>query len=242
MVKIKKLASDTPAILKTDGAAAIAALKQMTQAQLLAVEFKSSLYGGKTVKDKLKTLQKDKCCFCEATVSHVTHGDVEHYRPKAGFVQDTEPLTKPGYYWLAYDFKNLFLSCQICNQTFKKNFFPLADPAARVTKHTGNIADEKPLIIDPGRDTPSTFLTFNKEFVVARNGNAKGTATIRRTGLNRDTTVRARFEYLETLNVLALVARSQSSQAPAARAHFKKVAKPDRLFSLMVRENFPDLI
>jgi len=78
MVKIDKAAKDIPAILKTSGAAEIAILKKMTKAQLGAYKFKSSLYGGKTVKEKLKTLQHEKCCFCEAKVTVVAHGDVEH--------------------------------------------------------------------------------------------------------------------------------------------------------------------
>ncbi len=243
MVRIRKKVGDIPEVLRTRGAAAIAALKQMTSAKRKAHKYDSKLYGGKTVKDVLKRLQHDKCCFCEATVSHVTHGDVEHYRPKAGWTQtDEQKLTKPGYYWLAYDFDNLYLSCQICNQVFKKNYFPLATPGQRVTDHTGDLSQEDPLIIDPGHDDPEDFLTFNQEMAVARNDHAKGLETIKRTGLNRPATVSARFEYLETLEVLAQVARGPSAQAAPARAHFKKVGQPKRLFSLMVRENFPDLV
>jgi hypothetical protein len=44
-------------------------------------------------------------------------------------------LEQPGYFWLAYVWANLFLACQLCNQSFKKNLFPLADPAKRARSH-----------------------------------------------------------------------------------------------------------
>ncbi len=243
MVKINKAKKDIPAILKTTGAAEIAALKKMTKAQLDAYAFKSSLYGGNTVKDKLKTLQREKCCFCEAKVTVVAHGDVEHYRPKAGWVQqDKDKLAKPGYYWTAYDFSNLFLSCQICNQKYKKNYFPLANPAQRATSHKKPLAKEKPLIIDPGKDTPSKYLSFNKEVIVPVNNNAKGKETIKRTGLDRIELNRDRFEYLELLEELAKVARNNLPNAISAKAQFKKKGQPGSIYSLMVRANFPDLV
>jgi hypothetical protein len=51
------------------------------------------------------------------------------FRPKGGWVQnDGDALTQPGYYWLAYEWSNLLISCQLCNQEFKKNRFPLLNP------------------------------------------------------------------------------------------------------------------
>jgi uncharacterized protein (TIGR02646 family) len=241
MVKIKKRKSDIPPSLKTKGAAEITVLKAMSSKQLLAYTFKSGLYGSKEVKSVLKTLQKDKCCFCEAKVSHVSHGDVEHYRPKAGWVQkDKDKLTKPGYYWLAYDFDNLFLACQICNQTYKRNYFPLARPAERALNHTSSIKNERPLIMDPTRGNPEAHLTFHAEVIVPKSD--KGKETIKRTGLNRKEILQSRFEYLKLLKTLANVARGNSPQAPEALAQIKESAMSGSIYSLMVRKNFPDLV
>lgn len=243
MVKIVKKKTDTPASLLTRGATEIAALKKMNKAELMAYKYNTKLYGSAEVKDKLKELQKDKCCFCEARVSVVSHGDVEHYRPKGGWVQkEKDKLTQPGYYWLAYDFTNLFLSCQICNQKYKKNYFPLADPAKRAITHKKKISDEKSLIIDPGKEDPSKYLEFNKEMIIAKNNNPKGVETIKRTGLNRKEILVDRFEYLETLEKLAGVARTNHPDATSIKAFFKKIAKPERVYSLMVKNNFSDLL
>jgi hypothetical protein len=40
-----------------------------------------------------------------------------HYRPKGGFRQRRSGVLKvPGYYWLAYDWRNLLVSCAVCNR------------------------------------------------------------------------------------------------------------------------------
>ena len=53
--------------------------------------------------------------------------------PKGGTRQtaDEKEMKVPGYFWLAYAWQNLFLACQLCNQRFKKNLFPLENPDER---------------------------------------------------------------------------------------------------------------
>ena len=85
--------------------------------------FDEAIYGHKSVKEQLIAEQYGKCCFCEADFTANGYGDVEHFRPKGGYtVNRTSKLIRPGYYWLAYDWTNLFLSCEICNQRHKKTF------------------------------------------------------------------------------------------------------------------------
>lgn len=55
---------------------------------------------------------------------------VEHFRPKGGWRQSPgQPIEQPGYYWLAYEWSNLFLACGPCNSRHKRNLFPLTDQA-----------------------------------------------------------------------------------------------------------------
>ena len=99
--------------------------------------------------------QHDKCCFCESKVTHISYGDVKHYRPKAGYRQDPEePLGRPGYYWLAYEWSNLMFCCQICNQRFKRNLFPLADPARRAETHHDDLSTKHAIFLHPGYRGP----------------------------------------------------------------------------------------
>lgn len=76
----------------------------------------------KPAKDRLRDDTLGKCAYCEAPTAGVAHGDVEHFRPKSV------------YWWLAFSFDNYLYSCQICNQSFKSDNFPisgnrLAEPA-----------------------------------------------------------------------------------------------------------------
>lgn len=77
-------------------------------------EFNSDWW--KKAKDQLIKESNHKCAYCEADTRVVAHGDVEHYRPKSE------------YWWLAYCYDNYLFSCQICNQSFKSNNFPVTGP------------------------------------------------------------------------------------------------------------------
>ncbi|AQG82183.1 hypothetical protein [Spirosoma montaniterrae] len=149
---------------------------------------------------------------------------------------------KPGYYWLAYDFENLFFCCQICNQVYKKNYFPLADESKRANSHHDDHTLEESLILHPAFDAIDEHLTFEAEIAKPKNGSRKGTETIKRTGLNRELLLKERLEHLKKLRFLAKGVEQNIAYADEIRAAFKEWGKFDSLFSAMVRANFPSLI
>ncbi|MCY1083516.1 hypothetical protein [Archangium lansingense] len=143
-------------------------------------EFDPGIYAHESVKQAILRAQHGKCAFCESKVAHLSYGDVEHFRPKAGWRQEeSESLNRPGYYWLAYEWANLFLACTLCNQQFKKNLFPLQAPARRARSHKEDVTAEDPLLLDPAVDDPEAFISFREEVPYAVDGNARGEATIR---------------------------------------------------------------
>jgi uncharacterized protein (TIGR02646 family) len=77
------------------------------------IEWEGVLGDWKKMKPALKQNSFDKCAYCEARTSEVAHGDVEHFRPKSV------------YWWLALCVDNYVFSCQLCNQTHKKDHFPI---------------------------------------------------------------------------------------------------------------------
>lgn len=163
--------------------------------------FDNKIYGHKDVKEILKKAQNLKCCFCETIIGD--DGDVEHFRPKSAYKQRAEDdYMRPGYYWLAYDWSNLFFSCLTCNQRYKKNLFPLVDPANRAHDHTHVLTKEEPLLIDPAKINPEEFITFRKEEAIAINDNPYGKATIEVIGLNRPGLREMRREKLKILKTL----------------------------------------
>lgn len=240
MVRIDKSSVSVPAILVASGLVETTSIITAYNNGLQDFDFRSAIYGHKSVKTILKKIQSKKCCFCESKVPHIAHGDVEHFRPKGGVQKEGSiSLTKPGYYWLAYNFSNLFFSCQICNQKYKQNFFPLKDESKRAESHLEDYRLEENLILHPEFDNPEDHLTFERDVIKPKNNSIKGEATIKYTGLDRDDLEEQRREYLAVFELLAILARDGNTEA---KKYFKKIGKPSAIFSLMIKCNFPDLI
>ncbi|GAA2349117.1 hypothetical protein [Dactylosporangium salmoneum] len=125
--------------------------------------FDSNLYGGHGIKEALLNAQHGKCVYCESLPRSVAHGDVEHFRPKAGY-DEGHGYNYGGYFWNAYTWSNLFYSCQVCNQTYKGNLFPvLPDGTGTLVRDTYNsdVSKESPVFIDAGQEDPRQFIRFN---------------------------------------------------------------------------------
>lgn len=163
------------------------------------IEISDDLY--KRQKAKIWAAFNGKCAYCEVLLIGNQRGDVEHWRPKKAVTDEAgkpvrNPITKRehrGYYWLAYDWRNLLPSCVECNQAStaangarlgKRNRFPLEDEQARGYA-PGEEINESPLLLHPFLDTPETELVFDKNGVVG-GATDKGRATIDTLWLNRD--------------------------------------------------------
>lgn len=212
MISIQK-SSPGPSQLTTTGATLRTAMEDaydQNPAACLApkstlIQAQKRTYGHPAVKQALKDDQYDKCCYCECDFTANYHGDVEHFRPKGGYQQDYQgPLTQPGYYWLAYEWNNLYFACALCNQTYKSNFFPLANhPAGRADGHGRNTAPEEALLLDLATEDPEQHLTFKDDVVKARKIKGKrsvrGKACITAYGLNSVGLTDKRRVFLERL-------------------------------------------
>jgi hypothetical protein len=206
MIRIAKPKKE-PAILTTKGRAKRNEHKAAYEGGERSFAFDAKIYGHKTVKEALIKAQHDKCFLCESKITHISHGDVEHFRPKAAYRQSAgTKLQTPGYYWLAYEWDNLFFACQICNQVFKKNLFPLSNPTARATSHKKGIGKEKPLFINPSVDDPEDFISFRCEVPFPLNNHPRAKATIEGLGLKRPQLNERRLERYELLKMLYQIA------------------------------------
>jgi len=226
--------------------------------------FDEAIYGHKSVKEQLIAEQYGKCCFCEADFTANGYGDVEHFRPKGGYtVNRTSKLIRPGYYWLAYDWTNLFLSCEICNQRHKKNFFPLADESSRAKSHADDYRTESNLLLHPSFENPEDHISFNRHVPAAKNKRGKLSITafgIDRPKLNsnrekhlqnvRNNLFLAGFEPAQLSESERLLLVKQSGQdwsvieelIQIAKLFIAKATSHNQPFAAMVRANFPDLI
>jgi uncharacterized protein (TIGR02646 family) len=145
-------------------------------------------YSQKDVKDTLvEKMFHSKCAYCEAKITHIDYGDIEHFRPK-----DTFPL-------LAVAWENLLLACRVCNGAeFKGIKFPLDS--------SGN-----PLLINPCIDNLNNHLEFEfdetTKFAIIVSKDEKGLTSIDTYGLNRnrhsDDLIRHRSKFINNLVTLA---------------------------------------
>jgi uncharacterized protein (TIGR02646 family) len=188
MIRIRK-PPEPPAMLLDKGRVSLVMLCRSVEAEDgRKPDFDKNIYGAPSVKEALSAAQHDKCCFCESKVSHISFGDVEHFRPKAAARQSRDaPKRQSGYYWLAYEWSNLYFACQQCNQRHKSDLFPLEDEDARAQSHRDaeRLAAERPLYIDPGHEDPEGYIGFQREYAKERDGSARGRTTIADLSLNR---------------------------------------------------------
>lgn len=194
MIQLKEK-PDAPKIL--NGKRVKKILKSLKQKYDSKEEIKSDdfkpIWTSDSVKNKLYNHHKWKCCYCEQKREKKRDSDVEHFRPKT----EIDGVGKPGYWWLAYDWDNLFISCKQCNQAFKGTLFPLLD------SNRGNFEDgvdeERPVLIEPTNEKPENFIAFrwtsgrNKPIVdidivkpIGIDAEGRGNGTIRICGLDRE--------------------------------------------------------
>ncbi|MCX6578764.1 MAG: HNH endonuclease [Candidatus Aminicenantes bacterium] len=120
------------------------------------------------IKEYLWQWHDGKCCYCERKRDK-REFDVEHFRPKAGISDENG---HPGYWWLAYEWENLFLACKSCNQEIKKTQFPLLGGSKRAFTGEDDLKLEKPVLINPVDEDPEKFIGFvwqevNENLVIA---------------------------------------------------------------------------
>lgn len=159
--------------------------------------FDADVYGEAEVREQLKKAQRWKCCFCESRIESTSYGEIEHFRPKAAWRETRKSkLTRPGYYWLAYDWDNLLWSCKVCNGKHKLHLFPLEDPGVRNCPGR-SILGEVPLLVDPTTTDPREHIRF--KFDKAIHVTEAGHRTIEALGLNRQPLVEERHDRMNHL-------------------------------------------
>ena len=146
------------------------------------IEFKDAIWSDLKA-FLLKRVFRGKCAYCESRVTTTDFGAAEHYRPKGGVTYKREGRVKvvevggkahPGYYWLAYDWRNLLPACGQCNGgPGKMNQFPIAAGKSHVNSHkTARSpvkldAIEDPRLLHPYYHMPEKYLRFGVDGVIA---------------------------------------------------------------------------
>jgi len=160
-----------------------------------------------------------KCAYCESFIAADQPGDLDHFRPKGKvtdsdhqpiMIQDKQghEIPHPGYYWLAYDWKNLLPSCADCNRPARQKTggqrigkwdqFPVKGFRATTP---GEETQEEPLLIHPVFQDPEQHLSVDDTGIFAAK-TPEGKTCIDIFGLNvREALVECRrTAYRETKN------------------------------------------
>lgn len=189
------------------------------------IAFDNKIYGHHSVKRSLAEAQHDKCCYCEKKFSATSYGAVEHFRPKGASQQSKgEARLVPGYYWLAFEWDNLLVSCEKCNTSYKGSLFPLRDPNLRVLHHGDDLCTEEPLFVDPSKEDPRKHIRFRREAIEAVT--PRGLETIVGVGLRRNELEEARKEKLDIVDLL------QDIQVMKCKLKEQKVEKASEMLGL----------
>jgi uncharacterized protein (TIGR02646 family) len=108
-----------------------------------------------------------KCWYTESK-NPGSDDDIDHFRPKGRVAEDDK---HGGYYWLAFDWTNLRLSCHRANRPRinpetgylggKADYFPLIDSTKRAYDKSDDIRLEEPALLDPTNLVDVSLLTFD---------------------------------------------------------------------------------
>ena len=245
MIKIKKPAKPPKTLIEKGAAenkencAAYDCSPEDYRSGQKSFKFKNKIYGSKTVKKALLRAQYEKCCYCESKFLANSPGDVEHYRPKGAVKQtDGQRVEHPGYYWLAYEWNNLLVSCADCNRSYKKDLFPLKNPDARARSHHDKIDDERPLFVNPAIDDPRRHIRFRG--ATPYHLTKVGRETIKGMGLRKTALEERRIERLQGLKIIRDLIEGakdpSDSEVKAAREFLAAFTRPNAEYSSMVQD------
>jgi len=165
--------------------------------------------------DDLKALSHGKCAYCEAPFRN-PKDSLDRFRPKGGALGLSGDYAPDHYWWLAYDWDNIYPSCAICNK-LKGPKFPVEGARAQVGTPLPAIKEQR-LLIDPFADDPMLDLDFLDDGNVRPRSKA-GDVSIATFELNRPDLVEARKDVarktqrrLHTANVTREIARAAARE------------------------------
>jgi uncharacterized protein (TIGR02646 family) len=155
-----------------------------------------------SVLSSLRKLFASKCAFCESPITSEDRPNVHHLRPQQEAIDKDGRVSRAHYWWLAYAWENLYLTCKTCERACGEQF-PVNGrrgvPGASVALLR---EQEIALLLDPCWDVPERHLVFTLHGIVEPTSEI-GFTTIELLKLNREALVRARQLAVENADQLA---------------------------------------
>ena len=168
---------------------AFAALGKRVRGQL-RFELDPSIWNDEAVRASLRTLFDGRCAYCESPLADETL-EVDRFRPEQEAMDLDGRIDDPDlYWWLAYEWANLYPACRDCREA-KSSRFPVAGRRAAAEANGGWLRRERRLLLDPCEDDPETELRFAADGTVS-GVTTRGAVTVVVLALNRPGLVQRR--------------------------------------------------
>ncbi|MGO8793101.1 MAG: hypothetical protein ACLQVL_37795 [Terriglobia bacterium] len=166
---VNKAKAYVEAEVATERAKAVAAGKSPEEIEKLtlaarhkAINARSSVW--RAAAEALGAASYEKCWYCECRQER-SDMPVDHFRPKNNVLGEVD---HPGYWWLAFDWKNYRYSCTYCNSMRrdveggtsggKHDYFPIIPPPPHARCETD--PKDRAKLLDPTDDDDTKLLTF----------------------------------------------------------------------------------
>lgn len=168
------------------------------QVKYVAFEFDASVW--LETAPALQEAFHGKCAYCETKLTTLEAVVVGHFRPRRDSMSLDGTTSTNHYYWLAYEWENLYATCADCDRN-KRAMFPVVGSRAPTgARGTALEEQETRLLLDPCLDLPEEHLLFGDEGHVASvtaAGHDPGTVTIDVFGLNRPNLIEQRKQAVD---------------------------------------------
>jgi uncharacterized protein (TIGR02646 family) len=136
--------------------------ERVLEARHQAINAKSAVW--RAAEKALRMASHGKCWYCESSQGR-SDMPVDHFRPKNSV---SEAIDHPGYWWLAFDWRNYRYSCTYCNskrrdidggtEGGKQDHFPIIPPPPHARSDTD--PRDRAKLLDPTDDADTKLLTF----------------------------------------------------------------------------------
>jgi tetratricopeptide (TPR) repeat protein len=194
------------------------------------------------VRNALIELFHGKCAFCETGIASSQAIPVGRFRPELQTIDKNGELFPDHYWWLMFEWTNLYLMCSECYR-MKGTRFPILGPRAKFGERGEALLTEQPLLLDPCVDNPQEHFFYDPEGNVG-SSTRQGQITIEVFGLNRHSLIEERKALLEHYRrikkrILSLVESSgkqENQDIVELLAGLKQAGQPDQPFAGMMSQ------
>src|SRR5262245_34738152 len=90
--------------------------KPYTKRRQVRFSFDNEFYASRDAREALGKLFRGKCAYCESPIGSIADQEVDRFRPRTFATSLGGKTDEDHYWWLTYEWSNLYASCPFCNR------------------------------------------------------------------------------------------------------------------------------